>query len=303
MPNKFSSPYEMNNSPEWTQCSNIFDSVNNVSGLEARLANIEKELSRLATTLRSISRQLPENNYRANTSANINASWSEIWASASESIDLVDKDVQSYRLNRHVVPSQDTTERYHGPCTLLSLCKEFQSSVERMQKSKLANENDHPGGESRLVEKCNNLLSELCTSVGAEEALDVNHNNLQVFLPPKQFLLMACSTFFQLDDPAVDIFCQSSFWPNVDKIYSKPYTQADHAWALCFNTIILLALDAEQPENGGNISSDSVIGSQFAIPFISTIRLALACPEILLFPKLINIQALSLLVSIHIPKP
>ena len=190
-------------------------------------------------------------------------------------------------------------DRYHEPCTLLALCNELRDlNLETQRSNAMPSANAHAFGDDMTrKETANGLLTTLCSMVSTEEHLDLNHepnNNPAILLPPKQFLVMACAPFFQQEDPAIDLFCESTFWANVDRIYSKPFTSADDAWALCFNNIILLVLGAGQPGFG----SDAVMGSQFAMPFISTMRCALSFPKVLIAPKLINVQALALLVSL-----
>jgi hypothetical protein len=105
---------------------------------------------------------------------------------------------------------------------------------------------------------------------------------------------MAQTQFFQQTDYATDIFVQSCFWSNVERVYSRPFTPADEAWAICFNTIILIVLGPES----SNQDCDSLFGSQFVRPFLLTVRSALSNPRDLMAAKIVNVQALALLVSI-----
>lgn len=201
----------------------------------------------------------------------------------------------------HIVRSQaDLVDRYHGPCTLFTLCTEFRDTLlaeQQTQSSPLAE--DEPQ-QSKLQDKIVNnealseLLARMCLEAGIEESFDLPSNHYPIRLPPKKFLLMVQSQFFQQANIAIDIFVQSSFWSNVERIYSRTFAPADEAWAICFNSIILLVLGSEVSTQG----SDPLVGSQFALPFLSTVRAALSNPRILMAPRLINVQALALLVSI-----
>ncbi|KAL2012342.1 hypothetical protein VTN00DRAFT_5060 [Thermoascus crustaceus] len=131
----------------------------------------------------------------------------------------------------------------------------------------------------------------MCLEAGIEESFDLPTDHINIRLPPKQFLLMVESQFFDQADYMTDIFVRSSFWSNVDRIYSRALRPADDAWAICFSTIILLVLGSECFARG----NDQVLGSQFLEPFLSTIPAALSNSHILLAPKLINVQALALL--------
>lgn len=188
--------------------------------------------------------------------------------------------------------SVDLIDRYHGPCTLLALCTEFcditLAEQRGAQPSKLQ---EKPANDEAIKD----LLARMCLEAGIEESFDLPTDHINIRLPPKQFLLMVQSQFFDQLDYMTDIFVRSSFWSNVDRIYCRPLRPTDYAWAICFSTIILLVLGSECFARG----NDQVLGSQFLEPFLSTIPAALGNSHILLAPKLINVQALALLVSIH----
>ncbi|KAI9744712.1 MAG: hypothetical protein M1818_001637 [Claussenomyces sp. TS43310] len=274
--------------------------ANNVGGLEDRLVNIEKELARLTDALHNGNRVLPLKTSTEDEPVKppeAAVDWTETWHPSSLSKEmLVDSNI-SQPPDRHIVHCQDDlSDRYHGPCTLVALCNEFRDRLLGMQR---AATNDHTHEELLPEDKVmrsgemTELLIKMCASAGIEEPVDLDHDKLQIFLPPKQLLLMACTSFFQQEDAMIDVFCQSAFCQNLEKIYNRPFTTADNTWALCFNIVILLVLGAEQSESSG--SGDPGIGSQFVLPFISSIHCALACPRILMGPKLINIQTLALL--------
>ena len=202
--------------------------------------------------------------------------------------------------DRHIVrSSSNLTDHYHGPCTLFALCNNFCDtilSVKRirsltsarngLQRSK---RHDRPA----LSNVVKNLLDRICFEAGTEELVDLQANSMPIRLPPRQLLLMAQTQFFQQVDCATDIFVQSRFRSNVERVYSRPFTPADEAWAICFNTIILLVLGPESSNQDG----DSLIGSQIVRPFLLTVRSALSNPRALMAAKLVNVQALALLVS------
>ena len=214
-------------------------------------------------------------------------------------------------IDRHIVRSQDDlSDRYHGPCTLLALCNEFRDLVVGTQgQGSQTSENNEVGlgvddGEraslsdaaSSRKERSNALLMTMCMSVSIEEPINLHPDNTPICLPPKQFVVMAHTTFFQQEDPTVDVFCQANFLRHVDRIYRRYLSPDDDAWALCFNIIILLVLGAEQSGSG----NDPMGGSQFALPFLSTIRRTMNNLKLLMAPKLINVQALALLVCLSL---
>lgn len=201
----------------------------------------------------------------------------------------------------HIVRSQgDLVDRYHGPCTLFTLCTEFRDTLLAEQQTQSSPPAEDDAQQSKMQDKVvknealSELLARMCFEAGVEESFDLPSKPYPIRLPPKKFLLMVQSQFFQQANIAIDIFVQSSFWSNVERVYSRTFTPIDEAWAICFNTIILLVLGSEISTQG----SDPLVGSQFALPFLSTVRAALSNPRILMAPRLINVQALALLVSI-----
>ena len=192
-------------------------------------------------------------------------------------------------------------DHYHGPCTLLALCNEFCNTLSSAQDTQSVNaaqdksQMDERSALPAITNRAKDLLDRIRIEAGTNESLDLETDHIPIRLPPKQFLLMAQTQFFQQADYGMDIFVQSKFSSNVESVYNRPFTPADEAWAICFNTIILLVLGPESPNNGG----DSLISSQFVRPFLMTVRSALNNPRTLMAAKIVNVQALVLLVSVR----
>lgn len=303
-----------------TDLTSISSSVDNFGGLEGRLVSIEKELVRLTDTLQQGKEKDRDQVYNLPfdggnpVSKGSDGDWTgnHTPTEVLEAQMVADEDKKQKRKRKSLQQSGDAyavSDRYHEPCTLPALCNELRDLNLKTQMSSSSPTSAPASGiatprtsvssfreDLTRKETANGLLATLCSAVSTEEPLDLTDDpsvNPVILLPPKQFLVMACTPFFQQEDPAIDLFCQSTFWANVERVYSKPFTSADDAWALCFNNIILLVLGAGHPGFG----SGSVMGSQFAMPFISTMRCALAYPNLFTAPKLINVEALALLVS------
>ena len=212
---------------------------------------------------------------------------------------LNEDEVSTPAKNRYIVRSQvDHIDRYHGPSTLFALCKEFSdTSLPQRNSDNPSLASDEPQAKeqnkSAKDEVVKDLLTYMCAEAGNEEFFEFQSDFIPVRLPPKQFLLMVQSQFFQQPNYATDIFVQSCFWSNVERIYSRPYTPGDEAWIFIYNIIILLVI-------GSAISNNSIplAEPQFTQPFILAVHTALSNPRVLMAPKLINVQALALLVSI-----
>jgi hypothetical protein len=190
-------------------------------------------------------------------------------------------------------------DRPAGPSSLSALCNEFcdltlstqQPSSLRLSKDQLQQgEKDDCSAQNEAVK---DLLTRMCFEAGIEDSFNLQSDHVPIRLPPKQFLLTIQTQYFHQADYTTDIFVQSCFWSNIERIYIRPFTPADEPWAICLNTIILLVLGSESTAVG----NDPLAGSQFVQPFLLTIRAALSNPRVLMAPKLVNIQALALLVS------
>ena len=264
----------------------------NVGGLENRLSNVEAELSFMNNFLRTngSQRHSPETAIDAEQSVEVSVN------------DPLGEDNPCLSpIDRHLVRSSlSLTDRYHGPCTLLAFCNDFRDillSAEQLDTpDSTPNASQYNKRQNRpaMDIAAKGMLDRICLEVGTEESVDLQPNLDPIRLPPKQFLMMAQSQFFQQANYETDIFVQSCFWTNVERVYSRPLTPADEAWAICFNTMILLVLG---PENSTQ-SCDSLNGSQFVRPFLLTVRSALSNPRAFMAAKIVNVQTLALLVSI-----
>ena len=263
----------------------------NVGGLEDRLSNIEAELSSMNNFLRT------NGNQRTTPETAIEAE-----RSSENSADnpLCEDNLCLSPIDRHLVRSTlSLTDRYHGPCTLLAFCNDFRDTLLSVELVETPNSTPNVSPQNRkhirptIDVAAKGMLDRICLEVGTEESVDLQANFDPIRLPPKQFLMMAQTQFFQQADYETDIFVQSCFLTNVERVYSRPFTPADEAWAICFNTIILLVLG---PENSTQ-SCDTLNGSQFVRPFLLTVRSALSNPRALLVAKIVNVQTLALLVS------
>ena len=262
-----------------------------MGGLEDRLSNIEAELSFMNTLLKT------NGNSKLSTEAEREGECpGELFGS-----EQLDEDNPSLPpTDRHIVRcSANLTDRYHGPCTLFTLCNELSDTLLSAPGTRIPTspKDDSPRTKRQckpaINEATRNLLDHICFEAGIEDAIDLQADPIPIRLPPKQFLVMAQTQFFQQTNYVTDVFVQSCFWSNVERVYSRPFTPADEAWAICFNTIILLVLGPESSIQ----DCDSLLSSQFVRPFLMTVRSALSNPQVLMAAKIVNVQALALLVS------
>jgi hypothetical protein len=134
------------------------------------------------------------------------------------------------------------------------------------------------------------LLEQMCADASNEDYMDIPSEQARVYLPPRQFLNIIVGPFFNNADYATDLFLRSNFQTQLDRIYSQPQplSPTDEAWAVCFNVIVLLAMGKDQSAQSH---------SPFIQSFLQTLKMTVNNPRVFLAPRLINVQALALLVS------
>jgi hypothetical protein len=205
------------------------------------------------------------------------------WMGIGTSLNFAGEQLLNSYVLRSADPCQEELTSLRCPaCSLPALCEETHDML--MSDSE---------GVRNAKDGIDNLLTELRQIGCTEQPSNFEHDKSPILLPPRQLLAMACTSLFQSGDFSTDLFCQSVFWANVDRIYNSPLLVNDNAWAICFNLIILLGVGAE-PSNFGS-------GAEFLKPFILNITRAFGCTTLFLAPKLINIQTLALLVSFVLP--
>lgn len=172
---------------------------------------------------------------------------------------------------------QTLVERYHGPCTLVALCRNFGADL-----------TSYMGGSDEVVGSLvNRMLLDISTNDHMDFELGSGHDDT-VCPPPRQFLSVMLETFLKQADYSTDIFCHQTIYEAVERVYREPSSPASEPWALCFNLIILLALGIEHPVRGDD---------PFVRPMLQAAHVAARKPSFFMSPRLVNVQALALLVS------
>ncbi|KAI0173498.1 hypothetical protein GGR52DRAFT_388641 [Hypoxylon sp. FL1284] len=280
----------------------------NFERLESRLNSIESDLSWLTTTLKQGGAQRLIANAGGVQPTDKNVVKAENPQTQSSGHVHTAK-------KRRVIRNQDGQGGlHHGPGTLLSLCQELQDFMlskehglqpAQEQVTALLNGRGEDAsneiGYSRrrntqstisVSDRSAELLERICIIASFATPSDVlEPDHAPVKLPPKQLLLMALPQFFSQIDYSTDIFMEAHFVAQVEVIYSQPLMPTDDAWAICFNTIILLVLGSDSWTRG----NDGLMTSQFALPLFQAMRTALHQARLFTTPKLVNVQALALL--------
>nr|CEG02910.1 unnamed protein product [Fusarium pseudograminearum CS3487] len=237
----------------------------NFETLEDQLHSIQNDLSDLTSLVRG------GNSVRSSSLA------AEEWA--SDNLAGTDSGPVAHT-NCHIVrDASQSLDRYHGPCSLYALCKEFHDDpiFGVPDNNTLTHTAEHA------------MLQEMLYEASNEPHLDIPSQPTGICLPPRQFLNLVIGPFFKNTDYATDVFVRSAFQPQIDRIYSQPMVPSDEGWAICFNVIVLLGIKRE-PTTQGN--------SHFIQSLLQTMRMAINNPRVFLTPRLVNVQALALLVRL-----
>lgn len=263
--------------------------VDNVSELEERLINIEKAILQLTEAIKSKNDVAFANINQHDLSMTTNKRVADL-VKTDAAVDFSAEQLLESLALRSAHPYQDdsTDQSRHGVCIMSILCEETRDLILETQGTLAMKDAPPIDNKVSCPKSLQNLLTDLYQIAVSEQAVNMGHDNQPILPPPRQLLAMACVPFFQSGDFATDLFCQSTFWANIERIYSAPFSANDNAWAICFNLIVLLGLGAEKP--------DSESGAEFLKPFMQNVTRAFTCSTLLLNPKIINLQALALLV-------
>ncbi|KAL8777550.1 MAG: hypothetical protein Q9213_007809 [Squamulea squamosa] len=193
-------------------------------------------------------------------------------------------EMQSRNLDSNQLSSGDHRGSPYRGCSLVSLCEQLRNTIDELHLVQNAESGLPPSDQTSISAS----VSQLFEHINSSNNLEILNDGLPVELPPRSLLTMACIPFFQSEGLATEIFDQTVFRQNIERMYDRPYNADDAAWAMCFNLVILLGLGMEQPANPSG---------DFLKPFLQNAIRAYVSMTTLLAPKLIDVQALALLVS------
>ncbi|KAF9697092.1 hypothetical protein EKO04_005154 [Ascochyta lentis] len=257
------------------------DHVNNLSELDERLGSMENALRQLTEIVKEDRRAKQSNDMfsigmrgrkRAKDRSESGVATPILDADLYEKVALQQKDAEM---------ADGIDAKFKG-CSMVSLCEEIEETIEEFQLQEGLGDAS-PSRDGNCIKA---LLTELYDWVDPHGYMDSIDDGVPVCLPPRQLLSMASVQFFQSLDVATDIFCKQKFWESVERIYGRPFTATDTAWAVCFDLIIILGIGVDQSDS----SSDD-----FLKPFLLNVSRGYASTSIWFRPELVNVQALALL--------
>jgi hypothetical protein len=175
-------------------------------------------------------------------------------------------------------------DRYYGPGALPTLCREFQATISTPPTS---------SASSRHRETLEQHLGRIIQEAGDQGAgLGRSTGPMPLRLPAKQLFLLVQSQFFQRCRWAMNVFAAGLFRARVEQLYTRPLTIDDTPWVLSLHLITFLVLGLEQEEPGRQLDARIHISNIFGW------GVSWSEKSSMLVPRLIDVQALALLVSL-----
>ena len=204
-----------------------------------------------------------------------------------------------------------TTERYlvndhhYGTSSLASLFNEIQGLIDTRLTDKKDSVSAN-GSTSPLdsLQECQLALRNIAKTLIYHDSLDVPGEDLPPTLPPREVLEAKVESYFSQANSILPIFRKSAFCENIQRIYTA--ATDDIAWIICFNNIILQTLSADtiqhvDESDDSHVTQRNSSEKELLQPLLVNYRRGLKRIDRLLEPKLVNVQALLLMVSNLMP--
>lgn len=190
-------------------------------------------------------------------------------------------------------------EQHYGTSSLASLFSE----IELILETRLGDEKDNTVNSNETLRECQSALHNMAKTMMYHDSLDLPSEDLPPTLPPKDVLDAVVDTYFGQVNSMLPVFRKDTFCENIQRIYDGGLDQADSAWILCFNNVILQTLSTDSIEFLSPVdrrvatTQGESQEAELLRPLLVNYRRGLKKLDCLLEPKLINIQALLTMVS------
>lgn len=192
-------------------------------------------------------------------------------------------------------------KQYYGSSSLTSFIGKICSSLQDFVADACMYDDSDRVGDGSLQE-CMAIMSGVANSLQMEQRLDNSTDGKSLVLPPKKLLDAAIGIYFDEINRMLPLFDRDTFHENVCRSY-EPGQEAENAWILCFNGIILITLNTRALGSSNavpdreNVQTDDSEKADFIKNFHANFKRGLNKPQSLLEPSLANVQALLLMVS------
>ena len=203
----------------------------------------------------------------------------------------------------HAGTLQLVNDQYYGTSSIASLFGEIEALLEaRLTARKNPTGTEGPTVPTDGVQECQLALHNMAKTLLYHDSLDFPGEDLHPTLPPQRVLEATIELYFSQVSSMLPIFRKSTLCERFRRIYSTGPNQADIAWVICFNNIILQTLSPDTIQ-GSNQSEDNHVPvgesaeRELLQPLLANYRRGLKKLDRLLKPELVNVQALLLMAS------
>lgn len=186
---------------------------------------------------------------------------------------------------------------HHEFSSLASLLRDISLALESNLDSKGCSRMDDDPDKN--IQECLAILEDISKSLLADDSWDLTGESLPPKLPPKGLLDASLESYFRQVNPALPVFDEDSFYNNINKNYEAGSDQANRAWIMCFNNVILQTLNAKtassftkkpQSQESSPLSADTE--TTILTPFLVNLRRAVGRLDYFHKPSLVSVQAL-----------
>ena len=274
-------------SPTLTQHRNR---INNLEELKTRLHHIEQTVSQLKAASRDVQFGTPAQGQ-----------------AVPETL-VTDHEVDGMNIDDCADPSPQGSNNLmngenHECSSLASLLRDVYLALESNLDSQASLTLDD-GPDKTTTRQCLATMESISKSLLADDAWDLSGGSLPPKLPPKGLLDASLDSYFRQVNPMLPIFDEDSFYDDIHKIYEAGSDQADRAWIMCFNNIILQILDAKtafsftkKPPNKTSSPLSADVEIEILTPFLTNLRRAVGRLDYFHKPSLVSVQALMSMVT------
>lgn len=185
--------------------------------------------------------------------------------------------------------------QHHGSSSLASLLRDVYLALESKLDPKVSSRMDD--GPDKNTQECLAIMENLSRLLLSDDSWDLSGETLPPKLPPKGLLDTSLETYFRQVNSTLPIFDEDSFYDSIRKNYEVGSDQANWAWIMCFNNVILQTFDARAASSStkrsqNNASSPLDKEANTLSPFLTNMRRAISKLDCFHQPSLVSVQAL-----------
>lgn len=277
-----------------TIADNAGTSIHNLKEMKSRLDDIDHTILQVKTTV--------------DDATTISSSFGQDASSiAAYMMDSTKCPVRHHKSNdspSHAATLQLVNDQYYGTSSIASLFTE----IEGLLEARLADRQNATGTEGlkippEAMQECQLALRNMAKTLLYHDSLDLPGEDLPPTLPPQRVLEATIELYFSQVSSMLPVFRKSTLCERFRRIYSTGPNQADIAWVICFNNLILQTLSIDNIQ-GSNLSEGNHVPlgespeRELLPPLLTNYQRGLKKLDRLLKPVLVNVQALLLMVSI-----